>query len=188
MLKQGPLLPLPPWAISGNIYSTANYNSRLRIVELDGGYCVYCFEDLTQGASDWTIDHLIPQTVFGYHADVGDAVNRSGNYEENLVACCAGCNSLKGHWPYSATGGLSLRRIYSLITKRRSLIMGYRKCLPAFILDGTRNRNRVMRKIGRLRVSAGQPAPQFVPRVPNAANPFIPLYQMAQTSRWADYV
>jgi hypothetical protein len=53
-------------------------DQRLRVLKRDGYVCQYCGEDATQ------VDHVIPRS-------------RGGGHElENLLACCAKCNSLKG--------------------------------------------------------------------------------------------
>jgi len=53
-------------------------DQRLRVLKRDSYICQYCGEDATQ------VDHVIPRS-------------RGGGHElENLLACCAKCNSLKG--------------------------------------------------------------------------------------------
>ena len=51
---------------------------RLRVLKRDGFICAYCGNEATQ------VDHVISRKVGGSH-DL-----------ENLVACCAPCNSAKG--------------------------------------------------------------------------------------------
>jgi hypothetical protein len=51
---------------------------RLRVLKRDGYICAYCGNEATQ------VDHVISRKVGGSH-DL-----------ENLVACCAPCNSAKG--------------------------------------------------------------------------------------------
>jgi len=53
-------------------------NQRLRVLKRDGYICQYCGNDATQ------VDHVIPRKSGG------------GHELENLVACCAPCNSAKG--------------------------------------------------------------------------------------------
>jgi len=53
-------------------------DQRIRVLKRDGYICQYCGGDATQ------VDHVIPRKVGGTH-DL-----------ENLVACCAPCNSAKG--------------------------------------------------------------------------------------------
>ncbi len=53
-------------------------DQRLRVLKRDGYICQYCGADATQ------VDHVIPRKRGGTH-DL-----------ENLVACCAPCNSAKG--------------------------------------------------------------------------------------------
>jgi 5-methylcytosine-specific restriction endonuclease McrA len=53
-------------------------DQRLRVLKRDGYICAYCGNDATQ------VDHVIPRKAGGSH-DL-----------ENLVACCAPCNSAKG--------------------------------------------------------------------------------------------
>ena len=53
-------------------------DQRLRVLKRDSYICQYCGEDATQ------VDHVIPRS-------------RGGGHElENLLACCAMCNTLKG--------------------------------------------------------------------------------------------
>jgi hypothetical protein len=53
-------------------------NQRLRVLKRDGYICQYCGNDASQ------VDHVIPRKAGGSH-DL-----------DNLVACCAPCNSAKG--------------------------------------------------------------------------------------------
>lgn len=53
-------------------------DQRIRVLKRDGYTCQYCGADATQ------VDHVIPRKVGGTH-DL-----------DNLVACCAPCNSAKG--------------------------------------------------------------------------------------------
>lgn len=53
-------------------------NQRLRVLKRDGYICQYCGEEATQ------VDHVISRAKGG------------GHELENLVACCAKCNQLKG--------------------------------------------------------------------------------------------
>ena len=53
-------------------------DQRLRVLKRDGYICQYCGQEATQ------VDHVIPRKVGGTH-DL-----------DNLVACCAACNSAKG--------------------------------------------------------------------------------------------
>ncbi len=53
-------------------------DQRLRVLKRDGYICAYCGNDATQ------VDHVIPRKAGGTH-DM-----------DNLVACCAPCNSAKG--------------------------------------------------------------------------------------------
>jgi 5-methylcytosine-specific restriction endonuclease McrA len=53
-------------------------DQRLRVLKRDSYICAYCSGDATQ------VDHVIPRKAGGSH-DL-----------ENLVACCAPCNSAKG--------------------------------------------------------------------------------------------
>jgi 5-methylcytosine-specific restriction endonuclease McrA len=53
-------------------------DQRLRVLKRDGYICQYCGQDATQ------VDHVIPRKVGGSH-DL-----------DNLVACCAPCNTRKG--------------------------------------------------------------------------------------------
>ena len=53
-------------------------DQRLRVLKRDGYICQYCGQEATQ------VDHVIPRKVGGTH-DL-----------DNLVACCAPCNSAKG--------------------------------------------------------------------------------------------
>jgi 5-methylcytosine-specific restriction endonuclease McrA len=53
-------------------------NQRLRVLKRDGYICQYCGNDATQ------VDHVISRAAGG------------GHELENLVACCAPCNSRKG--------------------------------------------------------------------------------------------
>jgi len=53
-------------------------DQRIRVLKRDGYICAYCGGDATQ------VDHVIPRKVGGGH-DL-----------DNLVACCAPCNSAKG--------------------------------------------------------------------------------------------
>jgi hypothetical protein len=53
-------------------------DQRLRVLKRDGYICAYCGNDATQ------VDHVIARKLGGSH-DL-----------ENLVACCAPCNSAKG--------------------------------------------------------------------------------------------
>ena len=53
-------------------------DQRLRVLKRDSYICQYCGEDATQ------VDHVIPRS-------------RGGGHElDNLLACCAKCNTLKG--------------------------------------------------------------------------------------------
>jgi 5-methylcytosine-specific restriction endonuclease McrA len=53
-------------------------DQRLRVLKRDGYICQYCGDDATQ------VDHVISRASGGTH-DL-----------ENLLACCAKCNQLKG--------------------------------------------------------------------------------------------
>jgi len=53
-------------------------NQRLRVLKRDGYICAYCGGDATQ------VDHVIPRSAGG------------GHELDNLVACCAPCNTKKG--------------------------------------------------------------------------------------------
>ena len=53
-------------------------DQRIRVLKRDGYICQYCGSDATQ------VDHVIPRKAGGTH-DL-----------DNLVACCAPCNSAKG--------------------------------------------------------------------------------------------
>jgi hypothetical protein len=53
-------------------------DQRVRVLKRDGYICQYCGSEATQ------VDHVIPRKVGGTH-DL-----------DNLVACCAPCNSAKG--------------------------------------------------------------------------------------------
>ena len=53
-------------------------NQRLRVLKRDGYICAYCGGDATQ------VDHIIPRSAGG------------GHELDNLVACCAPCNTKKG--------------------------------------------------------------------------------------------
>jgi|TARA_R110002020_G_scaffold474479_1_gene706040 5-methylcytosine-specific restriction endonuclease McrA len=56
--------------------------TRTNLFIRDGGQCQYCRKKLNK--SRFTIDHIIPSS-------------KGGNYSwENLVACCAKCNTYKG--------------------------------------------------------------------------------------------
>jgi 5-methylcytosine-specific restriction endonuclease McrA len=63
-------------------------NQRLRVLKRDSYICAYCSGEATQ------VDHVIPRASGG------------GHELDNLVACCAPCNSRKG----SANEGLFLAR------------------------------------------------------------------------------
>jgi hypothetical protein len=53
-------------------------DQRLRVLKRDGYICAYCGQEATQ------VDHVISRKAGG------------GHELENLVACCAPCNSAKG--------------------------------------------------------------------------------------------
>ena len=53
-------------------------DQRLRVLKRDGYICAYCGNEATQ------VDHVISRKAGG------------GHELENLVACCASCNSAKG--------------------------------------------------------------------------------------------
>ncbi|CAB5224026.1 HNHc domain containing protein [uncultured Caudovirales phage] len=53
-------------------------DQRLRVLKRDSYICQYCGEDATQ------VDHVIPRSKGG------------GHELDNLLACCARCNTLKG--------------------------------------------------------------------------------------------
>ena len=53
-------------------------DQRLRVLKRDGYICAYCSGEATQ------VDHVIPRA------------NGGGHELDNLVACCAPCNSRKG--------------------------------------------------------------------------------------------
>jgi hypothetical protein len=53
-------------------------DQRVRVLKRDGYICQYCGLEATQ------VDHVIPRKVGGDHS------------LDNLVACCAPCNSAKG--------------------------------------------------------------------------------------------
>lgn len=53
-------------------------DQRVRVLKRDGYICQYCGSEATQ------VDHVIPRKVGGDHS------------LDNLVACCAPCNSAKG--------------------------------------------------------------------------------------------
>lgn len=53
-------------------------DQRIRVLKRDNYICQYCGDDATQ------VDHVIPRAKGG------------GHDMENLVACCARCNSRKG--------------------------------------------------------------------------------------------
>lgn len=62
----------------------------------DGAQCVYCDARQTDGAHI-TVDHLTPRAWGG--KDV----------ENNLVACCSACNTLKGTMDHHAFADMLLR-------------------------------------------------------------------------------
>lgn len=64
----------------------------LQIFEGDNWHCVYCGADLARSEdalAESTEEHLVPQSLL----NLGKV---SGEYENNVSACCAGCNGLKG--------------------------------------------------------------------------------------------
>jgi len=61
------------------------------IYAYDGWTCIYCGKDLIEHediVATSTEEHLVPQSLFITSAEA--------NTENNVVACCAGCNGLKG--------------------------------------------------------------------------------------------
>lgn len=57
---------------------------RLAIYLRDGLACAYCGTSITDGAK-LTLDHLTPYSLGG------------GNESDNLITCCAKCNSSRGN-------------------------------------------------------------------------------------------
>lgn len=104
-----------------------------RIVERDGGSCVWCRRELWPGHRDFSVEHVIPRLKGG------------PAWAENEVVACRSCNRARGHvapmqWleaceqrgldPDRARVEASLRRLHRAIEQRG----GQRRARP--YLDG----------------------------------------------------
>ena len=61
-----------------------------RILERDGGHCVWCRRPLALGDRDLTFEHVVPRIKGG------------PAWAENEVPACSRCNRRRGHRPPSA--------------------------------------------------------------------------------------
>jgi 5-methylcytosine-specific restriction endonuclease McrA len=86
------------------VHSIRRVEFRARILRRETGRCFYCLRLLKRGK--WTLDHIVPLARGG--TDCAD----------NLVACCARCNSSKGALPAEK---FLLRLVQRRILPRRRL-------------------------------------------------------------------
>jgi len=79
-----------PWWRTGTPFSAAF--GWADIFAADNWHCIYCGRDLAESEdvlAESTEDHLVPQALL----TTGDAKAHTAN---NVAACCASCNGLKG--------------------------------------------------------------------------------------------
>lgn len=83
---------------------------RLRVLSRDGWRCQFCGIDLARDVDTLltaTVDHLLPRCEGG------------GSTEDNLIASCVICNSLK-----AGLSGLTVAEAKKVVVRRRSQLIG----------------------------------------------------------------
>lgn len=79
------------------------------IYEADNWRCIYCGQDLAANEdvlAESTEEHLVPQSLFALG-------KQNQNFENNVAASCAACNSLKGpHVPPKGDAAWGSRKAY----------------------------------------------------------------------------